>query len=87
MGFGVHWRDKRGHEVDFVLARKRHEPTAIECKWRSDRFDPAGMQAFRRQHEQGANLVVAQDVDRPHSRTYGGLVVRYVGLRDLLELL
>ena len=82
-----YWRDKRGHEVDFVLAGERQAPVAIECKWRADRFDPAGMQAFRRQHAQGRNFVVAQDVDRPHSRSYGDLAVRYVGLRDLIEQL
>jgi predicted AAA+ superfamily ATPase len=82
-----YWRDKRGHEVDFVLLGERQAPVAIECKWRADRFDPSGMQSFRRQHVQGRNFVVAQDVDRPHSRTYGDLAVRYVGLPDLIEQL
>lgn len=28
-----YWRDKRGHEIDFVLARRNQPPIAIECKW------------------------------------------------------
>ncbi len=27
-----YWRDKRGHEVDFILKARSQEPTAIECK-------------------------------------------------------
>jgi len=78
-----HWRDKRGHEVDFVLAGARHAPTAIECKWRADRFDPAGMLAFRRQYPHGGNVVVAQDVGRAYERRFGGLRVRFTGLPGL----
>ena len=70
--------------MDFVLADKRQSPVAVECKWKSDRFEPSGMKAFRRQYPEGDNLVVAQDVDRPYARPHGGLMVRYVGLRNLL---
>ena len=28
-----YWRDKRGHEIDFVLARRGQAPLALECKW------------------------------------------------------
>jgi len=83
----LYWRDKRGHEVDFVLAHKRRMPTAIECKWKADRFDPAGLQAFRRQYPVGDNFVVAQDVDAPYSRHYGAVSVRYVALSDLVAAL
>lgn len=81
----LYWRDKRGHEVDFVLAGRRRAPVAIECKWKANRFEPSGMRAFRRQYAQGDNLVVAQDVDRSYSRNHGGLSVRYVALDDLLN--
>lgn len=43
------------------------------------------MKAFRRQYTEGKNLVVAQDVDRAYTRTYGDVSVRFVGLRDLLS--
>jgi len=79
----LYWRDKRGHEVDFVAVSRRRAPTAIECKWTASRFDPAGLLAFRRQYPQGLNLVVAHDVERPYSRAFGGLTVRFIGLRDL----
>jgi uncharacterized protein len=33
-------RDKRGQEVDFVIATQRKRPAAIECKWSASNFDP-----------------------------------------------
>jgi uncharacterized protein len=76
----AYWRDKRGHEVDFVLARHRQRPLAIECKWSADSFDPANLRAFRQQHPEGENIVVAQDVGRAFSRTFGDLRVRFDSL-------
>jgi uncharacterized protein len=78
----LYWRDKRGHEVDFVLATHRKKPMAIECKWSAGNFDPANLQAFRHQHPEGDNLVLAHDVERTFTHTYGGLKVRFEALRS-----
>jgi len=80
-----YWRDKRGHEVDFVLARRRKPALAIECKWSAAEFDPINLQAFRRHYPHGDNLVVANDVDRSFSRSYGDLSVKFVGLGALVS--
>ena len=72
-----YWRDKRGHEIDFVLPLRRREPLALECKWSANAFEVADLQAFRRVHPQGENIVVAQDVDRTFRRNYGGITVRF----------
>jgi uncharacterized protein len=80
-----YWRDKRGHEVDFVLARRGAAPLAIECKWSAGQVDVVGLKAFRAQYPDGINLVVAHDVDRGFTRTVDGLVLRFeslTGLRD-----
>jgi predicted AAA+ superfamily ATPase len=82
-----YWRDKRGHEVDFVLAARRKKPVALECKWSANNFDPKNLIAFRHQHPEGDNLVIANDVDRAFSRTYGGLRVRFDNLRSFADLL
>jgi predicted AAA+ superfamily ATPase len=42
-----YWRDKPGREVDFVLALRRDEMDAIECKWDSRAFDSTALQLFR----------------------------------------
>lgn len=79
-----YWRDKRGHEVDFILARNKQSALAIECKWSASDFDAGNLQAFRRPYPQGDNLVVANDVERSFTRSYSGLSVRFVSLADLI---
>lgn len=78
-----YWRDKQGHEVDFVLAEPGKAPLAVECKWRGSGFDPTGLAAFRRLHPGGENLVVCSDAPKPYDRTVGGLRIRFCGLESL----
>ncbi len=82
-----YWRDKRGHEVDFVLAPLRKDPVAIECKWSATDFDPTHLKAFRRRYPRGESLVVTHDIERSFARTYGDVPVRFVNLRELIERL
>ena len=80
-----YWRDKRGHEVDFVLATQRKKPLAIECKWSANNFDPTNLRAFRHQHPEGNNLVLAHDVDRSFTQRYGDLHVRFQSLHSFAD--
>jgi predicted AAA+ superfamily ATPase len=79
----AYWRDKRGHEVDFVLVRRGKDPVAIECKWRADQFDAAGIRAFRRRYPEGANLLICNDVDRSFVKHIGDLEITVHSLRSL----
>ncbi len=81
----LYWRDKRGHEVDFILAKRQSEPMAIECKWSSSEFDPANIKAFRKQYPGGNNFVVSADVKRAFSQAYDDIQVRFVSLKDLIN--
>jgi predicted AAA+ superfamily ATPase len=81
-----YWRDKERHELDFVLAKDPAAPMAIEVKWRADAFDPVNLKAFRRLYPEGANVLVAHDVDRPYSRRYGELPVRIMGISQVPDL-
>ncbi len=81
-----YWRDKRGHEVDFVLAHRGRPHMAIECKWSADDFDKRNIQAFRRQYSEGGNFVVAQDINRPFSRYYNKILVDFVDLQTLIDI-
>lgn len=80
-----YWRDKRGHEVDFVISHKTTAPTAIEVKWKAQDFNPKNIFAFRRRYPQGDNFVVSSDVDRMFSRKYNDLKVTFISLRELVE--
>ena len=79
-----YWRDKRGHEVDFVLPHRRGGQVAIECKWSAREIDPRGLRSFRRRHPEGVNYVVSRDVDRPFRQRHGDLDVRCTSLRGLV---
>ena len=83
----MYWRDKRGHEVDFVVTKRGRPPLAIECKWSADEFNPSALSAFRRQYPEGENYVVAQDVDRGYRQKHANLDVRYVPLSALIAQL
>ena len=78
-----YWRDKQKHEVDFIAAGKTG-PMVIECKWKEADFDPANLKVFRRIRK-GLNFVVASDIRRAYSRSYGGIMVRFVNLDGLVK--
>ena len=82
-----YWRDKRGHEVDFVVAGRGRPPVAIECKASSANFDATNLASFRTQHPEGANLVVAADVAKPFVEKHAGLRVEFIGLEGLIRRL
>ncbi|MCI0588246.1 MAG: DUF4143 domain-containing protein [Planctomycetes bacterium] len=74
-----YWRDKAGHEVDFVLVRSRDRVDAVECKWDPSAFDPAGLKVFRSHYADGKNYLVTPEEGPAHSRRLGGLEVRVGG--------
>ncbi len=80
-----YWRDKRGHEVDFVLLKHGKNPDVIECKWSADNFDARGMRAFRERYAHGANFVVAADVDRAFRRKIANISVTFVNIQGLMD--
>jgi hypothetical protein len=79
-----YWRDKRGHEIDFIIANRNRPPVAIECKWSASDFRPANMKAFRRQYPGGRNYLVAHDIDKAYHRTFEAMDVACVNLEGLL---
>jgi predicted AAA+ superfamily ATPase len=82
-----YWRDKRGHEVDFVIARPGKPPLAIECKWSAAAFDATNLRSFRAEYPRGDSYVVAHDVKQPFLQTFGLLQVGFVSLSGLMEKL
>ena len=79
-----YWRDKRGHEVDFIVARRGQPPVAIECKWSASNVDTTNLKAFRLIHPKGPNFLVTQDVDRPYVRHDGDLTIEVMSLPKLM---
>jgi predicted AAA+ superfamily ATPase len=82
-----YWRDKHGHEVDFVYARRGHPPIAIECKWSAEGFEPAALKAFASHYPKAECLVACRDVETSATRHYGDLKVSFVSLETLVKRL
>jgi predicted AAA+ superfamily ATPase len=82
-----YWRDKRGHEIDFVLAQRGKVPLALECKWSADDVDLTNLKAFALRYPKADLRVVAQDVDRSYQRRTDALTVTYCGIKTLLASL
>lgn len=83
----MYWRDKRGHEIDFVVAGRGRPPVAIECKWSATEFDPGNLKRFRERYPEGDSLVAAADVEKPFVRHYKGTEVTFVSLTGLIDAL
>jgi len=71
-----YWRDKQGREVDFVLAHRRDEVDAIECKWDSSSFDSSALKLFRSYYPNGRNYLVTPSADPAYDKQYGTLQMR-----------
>lgn len=84
----LYWRDKQGHEIDFVVT-KRREPKliAIECKWSERDFDAKNLLAFSKHYPQATCYVVTHETERGYTKTIKDVKVHFVGLRGLLEKL
>lgn len=80
-----YWRDKRGHEIDFVLAGRDRHPIAIECKWTANNVKTGNLKAFRRRYPEGENWIVSSDVDRTYKRTVDSLDLTFMGIAGLAE--
>jgi len=79
-----YWRDKRGHEVDFVIERRGRPPVAIECKWRYRGHDFPGLDAFARQYPDAERIVVAADVSGLQTIRSGHGEARLMDLNSLI---
>ena len=81
-----YWRDKQGHEIDFVLPmRGESAQIAIECKWKSDNFDERTIRAFVHRYPKAHIYVVANDVRRSWKRRVNGSVVEFVNIPLLMK--
>lgn len=82
-----YWRDKLGHEIDFVLSDRRIDPIAIECKWSTSDFNPTNILSFRGKYPTGANYVVTSDIADDYSHVYNEIKVIFTSTAGLIEKL
>jgi len=82
-----YWRDKQGHEVDFIVMRRGQPPLAIEAKWSSRDFDSANLRVFMRQYPQSQAFVVASDLMRSVTKVVDGIQLSFMKLSDFIEFI
>lgn len=80
-----YWRDKQGHEIDFVWLRRGRNPIAIECKWVARDFDAANLIVFARAYPRAEFVVVTTDARPPFTREYDATTVHFMTLDHLVS--
>lgn len=79
-----YWRDKQGHEVDFLWVPRGATPVAIECKWTARDFDPSSLLVFARAYPNATLLVTATDAHPPFAQEYRGVRIEFLTLDRLI---
>jgi len=80
-----YWRDKRGHEIDFILTPQKKRPIAIETKWKEEYFDPKNLIIFRQRYPAGENYVVSHNIDKSFNRRYKDIRVKFLNIADFVK--
>jgi predicted AAA+ superfamily ATPase len=78
-----YWRDKGGHEVDFILITKEMGITAIVVQWKEKDFQSRNLRAFRRRYPEGRNWVVCGDNLQAHTEAIGKIRLEFMGLEEM----
>lgn len=82
-----YWRDKRGHEIDFVLQERGKALIAIECKWKRNtgKSEDRNIKAFLRQYPNSNIFIVTQEAERTYYKKIDGTKITIVTLPDLIK--
>jgi len=81
-----YWRDKQGHEIDFIVERRGLPPLAIEAKWKGQDFDYTNLKVFMRQYPYAQAWVVTKDLIGAVNKKFGDVAVKFAGLDWLKRL-
>ncbi len=82
-----YWRDKHGHEIDFIIKPRGKQPIAIECKWQAGNLESKNIEIFLNNYPQANVLVVSNDTKESYSRKIGPAVIKYLNLSDCISIL
>jgi len=80
-----YWRDKQGHEIDFILPLSVGEVLSIECKWNVKKTDFSNLKIFREKYPKGKNIVVAGDCVKPYFIKIKNMKIQIIGLQDIYK--
>jgi predicted AAA+ superfamily ATPase len=82
-----YWRDKQGHEIDFIISRRGKQPIAIECKWQDKNHDLRNIKVFNRHYPQAKIFIVCHDIQTTRKIIKDKLEIEVVNLNELVSIL
>ena len=84
-GKDIHyWRDKRGHEIDFVMSSPQGL-RAVECKWKTKNLEAKNFLALWERYPNAKGYVVAADVKKGFTHKVRQHSIRVVSLAEFIE--
>ena len=78
------WRDKQGHEIDFVIETSKKELLLIECKSHKRNFNAKNLLVFRSHYPEGQNIVVTLD-ETESTEKISGQTIRFMGIHQFFN--
>ena len=83
----LYWRDKRGHEVDFIIQKRNNKIYAVECKWSYNNFVPNNLRSFSNRYQNAELFVVANDVKDHFIKKFDNISVKFLNLKKLIDII
>lgn len=80
-----YWRDKQGHEVDFIIERRGLAPAVIETKWSTRDFNYLGLKAFMNQYPNAQVFVVVGNLPNSSVKKINNIPVIFTGFSGLIK--
>ena len=80
-----YWRDKFGHEIDFVLPQRGGKIIAIECKWNSLKAEFNNIEIFRKIYPEGKNILVCGDCRKPYMIKNKKIKIDIIGFKHIID--
>jgi len=82
-----YWRDRRGHRIDIVSAKRGIPPLAVICALHSEDADLESLFAFGRAYPDSTLAVVSSDISKPYRRISGSFNICMDSLESLISRL
>jgi predicted AAA+ superfamily ATPase len=82
-----YWRDRRGHRIDIVSAKRGIPPLAVICALHSEGADLESLFAFGRAYPDSTLAVVSSDISKPYRRISGSFNICMDNLESLISRL
>jgi len=82
-----YWRDKRGHEVAFIIRNHNGKNIAIECKWKEEQFSANNFTIFSKYYPDFENLVITSDTKKEYYKKISNVKIKFINAMEIANYL